>query len=187
MSGKSAEKRHGHGSSPDSPIEQYYPPATSGLTGYPSGSSFAEDITSQYPEIHVRPTGLKGLFYHPYTQVVLLGIVCFMCPGLFNALNGLGAGGQIDSTTSANANSTLYATFAVAAFFAGSVNHLSLPSLANSTCTSSINNVLGPRMTLFLGSFGYAIYIGSYLQASIVLPVLNFADRLLFQRCQHPH
>jgi hypothetical protein len=41
-------------------------------------------------------------------------------------------------------------------------------------------------MTLFLGSFGYAIYIGSYLQVTILL-VLNFADRLLFQRCQHPH
>ena len=49
----------------------------------------------------------------------MLGFVCFMCPGLFNALNGLGGGGQVDATTSANANSALYATFAVAAFFAG--------------------------------------------------------------------
>ena len=39
--------------------------------------------------------------------------------GLFNALNGLGAGGQVDSTTSANSNAALYATFAFAAFFAG--------------------------------------------------------------------
>jgi MFS family permease len=105
---------------------------------------------THYPDIHLRPTNLKGFFYYPYTQVVLLGFVCFSCPGLFNALNGLGAGGQVDSTTSANANSTLYATFAVAAFFAG-----------------SINNVVGPRMTLFLGSSGYAIYIGSYLVVNI--------------------
>lgn len=66
-----------------------------------------------------RPTGLKGLYYNPTTQVVLLGFVCFMCPGLFNALNGLGGGGQLNATTSANANSALYASFAFFAFFAG--------------------------------------------------------------------
>jgi hypothetical protein len=32
---------------------------------------------------------------------------------------GLGAGGQVDSETSANANSAVYATFAITAFFAG--------------------------------------------------------------------
>ena len=75
------------------------------------------------PELEVlqRPTGLKGFYYNPTTQVVMLGFVCFMCPGLFNALNGLGGGGQLDHTTSANANSALYATFAFFAFFAGYV------------------------------------------------------------------
>jgi hypothetical protein len=48
--------------------------------------------------------------------------------GLFNALNGLGAGGQVDSTTSANANATLYATFAAGAFFSGYVI-VTLPSI----------------------------------------------------------
>jgi hypothetical protein len=52
-----------------------------------------------------------------------------MCPGLFNALNGLGAGGQFDPKTSANANSALYATFAFAAFFAGCVYGFHLTSL----------------------------------------------------------
>ena len=69
--------------------------------------------------VYERPTGLKGVYYHPFTQICLLGFVCFMCPGLFNALNGLGAGGQVDTTTSANANAALYATLAVSAFFAG--------------------------------------------------------------------
>ncbi|OBZ79423.1 hypothetical protein A0H81_00228 [Grifola frondosa] len=73
-----------------------------------------------------------------------------MGPGLFNALNGLGGGGQVTTTVSANANAALYATFAVAAFFAG-----------------SINNVLGSRLTLLLGSTGYALYIGSYLAVNI--------------------
>jgi hypothetical protein len=69
--------------------------------------------------IFPRRTGIKGIYYHPLTQVAMLGFVCFMCPGLFNALNGLGGGGQVDATTSANANTALYATFAIAAFFSG--------------------------------------------------------------------
>jgi MFS family permease len=115
---------------------------------YGSGSS--DDSGSQQVAVFERPKGLKGLYYHPVTQVTMLGLVCFMCPGLFNALNGLGAGGQVSSKTSANANSSLYAMFAVSAFFAG-----------------SINNKLGSRLTLLLGSTGYALYIGSYLAMNI--------------------
>ena len=63
--------------------------------------------------------GLVALYYSPVTQVVLLGFVCFMGPGLFNALTGLGGGGQLKETTGANANSALYATFAAMAFFSG--------------------------------------------------------------------
>ena len=66
-------------------------------------------------------TGWKRLYYNPYTQIVMLGFVCFMCPGLFNAVNGLGGGGQLNPTTSANSNAALYATFAFFAFFAGCV------------------------------------------------------------------
>ncbi|CCM06482.1 uncharacterized protein FIBRA_08751 [Fibroporia radiculosa] len=102
------------------------------------------------PEVYERRTGLKGLYYNPWVQVIMLGFVCFMGPGLFNALNGLGGGGQVSTTTSANANVALYSTFAFTAFFAG-----------------SINNVLGPRLTLLLGSSGYALYIGSYLAVNI--------------------
>ena len=64
-------------------------------------------------------SGFSAFYYHPVTQVCLLGLVCFMCPGSFNALNGLGAAGRVDSKVNSNSNSALYATFAVAAFFAG--------------------------------------------------------------------
>ena len=64
-------------------------------------------------------TGFSAFYYNPVTQVCLLGLVCFMCPGSFNALNGLGAAGRVDSTVNSNSNSALYATFTVAAFFAG--------------------------------------------------------------------
>ncbi|KAG5642564.1 hypothetical protein DXG03_002551 [Asterophora parasitica] len=114
--------------------------------GYNSGSS---DNASAH-QVFERPTGLKGKYYHPLTQIALLGLVCFMCPGLFNSLNGLGGGGQVDNTTGANSNAALYATFAVSAFFAG-----------------SINNKLGARLTLLLGTSGYALYTGSYLAINI--------------------
>lgn len=91
-----------------------------------------------------------GIYRSPLTQVVMLGFVCFMGPGLFNALNGLGGGGRVDDTTSANGNAALYSTFAAGAFFSGSV------------C-----NKLGPRLTLLLGTTGYSLYIGSYLATNL--------------------
>ena len=81
----------------------------------------SDDAQAERQPEFTRPTGLKGFYYSTITQTALLGFVCFMCPGLFNALNGLGGGGMLSATTSANANSALYATFAFFAFFAGYV------------------------------------------------------------------
>ncbi|KAF8431456.1 major facilitator superfamily domain-containing protein [Boletus edulis BED1] len=105
---------------------------------------------SQQPAIFDRPTGWRKLYYHPILQVALLGFVCFMCPGMFNAINGLGGGGLLTTTVSANANSAVYATFAFFGFFSG-----------------TINNRLGPRLTLTLGTWGYSLYIASYLVVNI--------------------
>jgi len=113
-------------------------------------TSGPDDNSGSRIAIYERPTGIKGIYYHPITQVSMLGLVCFMCPGLFNALTGLGGGGQVDPTINAKANTALYATFAVGAFFSG-----------------SINNQLGSRLTLLLGSTGYALYIGSFLAVNI--------------------
>lgn len=70
---------------------------------------------------------------------------------MFSAVTNLGAGGSQDIVTSNISNSVLYACFAVAGFFAGSVN-----------------NIFGPRMTLSVGTMGYALYLGSlwYFQVS---------------------
>lgn len=119
MSGNPSEK-HGLSSEVDNDAVHDHDPSSS--PALMENPSITWDPMTHYPNIHFRPTNLKGFFYYPYTQVILLGFVCFSCPGLFNALNGLGAGGQVVGTTSANANSTLYATFAIAAFFAGSVS-----------------------------------------------------------------
>lgn len=82
----------------------------------------------------------------PPSQLVLVALVCFLCPGMFNAVGGLGGGGQVDATTANNANVALYSTFSVVGFFAG-----------------SIANRLGIKLTLSFGGFGYFLYIASFL------------------------
>ena len=82
----------------------------------------------------------------PAVQLTLVAFVCFLCPGMFNAVNGLGGGGQFDAKTSDNANVAVYSTFAALGFFAG-----------------SITNRLGIKTTLSLGGLGYVLYISSYL------------------------
>ncbi|KAL8692326.1 MAG: hypothetical protein Q9218_002619 [Villophora microphyllina] len=82
----------------------------------------------------------------PPIQLGLVAFVCFLCPGMFNALNGLGGGGQFDATTSNNSNVALYSTFSVIGFFAG-----------------TLTNRLGVKWTLSFGGTGYFIYIASYL------------------------
>jgi MFS family permease len=118
--------------------------------GNMSGSDDGSGSGTAPPEYTERPKGLKGLYQHPQTQIAMVGLVCFMCPGLFNALSGIGGGGQLDETTAANANVALYSTFSVMAFFAG-----------------SINNKIGSRLTLQLGSLGYGLYIAGFLVLNI--------------------
>ncbi|KAF2191097.1 MFS general substrate transporter [Zopfia rhizophila CBS 207.26] len=85
-------------------------------------------------------------FASPPVQLVIVSFVCFMCPGMFNALNGMGGGGQLDHRANNKANTALYSTFAVVGFFAG-----------------TFTNKLGIRTALSFGGIGYSIYVGSYL------------------------
>ena len=82
----------------------------------------------------------------PASQLTLVAFVCFLCPGMFNALNGLGGGGQLNAKTSDNANVAVYSAFSVVGFFAG-----------------TIANRLGIKLTLSLGGLGYVLYVSSYL------------------------
>jgi len=91
--------------------------------------------------------GKKEIWYaSPAAQLLLVAVVCFLCPGMFNALTGLGAGGQVNPKAQTNASTALYSTFAVVAFFSG-----------------SIANKLGVRVTLAFGGLGYSIYAASFL------------------------
>lgn len=82
----------------------------------------------------------------PLVQVSLIGLVCFCCPGMFNALSGMGGGGQVDPTATNNANTALYTTFTVFGILGG-----------------GIYNILGPHLTLAAGCSTYVLYAGSLL------------------------
>lgn len=82
----------------------------------------------------------------PQVQLVLVAFVCFLCPGMFNAVNGLGGGGNWNTKAVDGSNTALYSTFAVVGFFSG-----------------TITNKLGIRIALSCGGIGYVIYIASYL------------------------
>ncbi|ORX98169.1 hypothetical protein K493DRAFT_300089 [Basidiobolus meristosporus CBS 931.73] len=82
----------------------------------------------------------------PLTQVILIGFVCFCCPGMFNCINGMGAGGQMAGATATNGNVALYCTFAVFGVFGGAVY-----------------NTVGLRLCLLFGGFCYTLYAGSLL------------------------
>jgi hypothetical protein len=102
----------------------------------------------KYKEIRIG--GLRLPWYaSPRSQLLIVSFVCFLCPGMFNAVSGMGGGGQIDQRPANDANTALYSTFAVVGFFAG-----------------SIANTLGLRLTLGLGGLGYSIYIASFLSYS---------------------
>ncbi|KAF7549882.1 hypothetical protein G7Z17_g6084 [Cylindrodendrum hubeiense] len=90
--------------------------------------------------------GAEVWYASPKVQLLMVSFVCFLCPGMFNALGGLGGGGQVDATAQDHANTALYSTFAVVGFFAG-----------------TFANRLGLRLTLSFGGLGYCIYAASFL------------------------
>lgn len=90
--------------------------------------------------------GQELWYASPIVQLLMVAMVCFLCPGMFNALSGLGGAGQVDPSAQNDANTALNSTFAVVAFFSG-----------------TIANKLGVKATLAFGGLGYCIYTGSFL------------------------
>ena len=65
---------------------------------------------------------------------------------MFNALNGMGAGGKISDSTASKANTALYTCFALFGLVSGYLYKL-----------------LGARLTLLLGGSTYVLYVGAFL------------------------
>ncbi|KAG0075835.1 hypothetical protein BGZ92_002709, partial [Podila epicladia] len=75
----------------------------------------------------------------PMTQIIILGFICFCCPGMFNALSGTGSYGldPKDSDVGNRAGTALSCLFAFSSLFAG-----------------ALFNILGHRVLLILGEKG---------------------------------
>ncbi|KAI6748509.1 hypothetical protein HG530_015545 [Fusarium avenaceum] len=117
------------------------------------GISSDADYTDAQPGVDLprgwkyRRLGFINTWYaSPRIQLGMVAFVCFLCPGMFNALGGLGGGGKADATLADNMNTALYATFAVVGFFGG-----------------TFVNKLGVRLCLSFGGIGYGIYAISLL------------------------
>jgi len=78
-------------------------------------------------------------FSNNVTQLVLMSLIVFACPGMFNALNSIGLGG--DPSIGNIVNCALYGTWMVTSFLA-----------------PTVVNLLGAKRSLFLGTFGYPAY-----------------------------
>ncbi|KXN67650.1 MFS general substrate transporter [Conidiobolus coronatus NRRL 28638] len=85
-------------------------------------------------------------YYSAIVQNIMVGLICFCCPGMFNALSGMGGGGQVDPTVAAQAATALYVTFAIFGVFGG-----------------AFVNTFGPKITLVTGGLTYAFYSCSFL------------------------
>ncbi|KAF5570485.1 DUF895 domain-containing protein [Fusarium phyllophilum] len=105
------------------------------------------DVPQGYKYRQYRIFGLTLPWYaSPKIQLGMVAFVCFMCPGMFNALNGMGGGGLKDTKLVNDMNTALYSTFAVVGFFGG-----------------TFVNRLGVKLTLAFGGIGYGIYTISIL------------------------
>ncbi|KAH8784762.1 DUF895 domain membrane protein [Hyaloscypha sp. PMI_1271] len=103
----------------------------------------------------------------PKFQLVMVAFVCFLCPGMFNALGGMGGGGKSDATLADNMNTALYSTFAVFGFFGG-----------------TFVNKLGVKINLAFGGIGYCIYAISLLASEhAYVPGFNIFSGALLGVC----
>ncbi|KAJ3295521.1 hypothetical protein HDU79_009034 [Rhizoclosmatium sp. JEL0117] len=89
---------------------------------------------------------IRSSLYDAKTQVILVGIICFLCPGMFNALNSLQQETEEVKKLKSLQTGILYAFFAVFSLVAG-----------------GLNNILGPRVLLAFASSTYALFQASKL------------------------
>ncbi|KAI8394089.1 major facilitator superfamily domain-containing protein [Radiomyces spectabilis] len=84
----------------------------------------------------------------PNFQVFLVGFICFCCPGMFNALNGIGGAGRSSPKATDNANTALSITFTLCSL-------IGAPAY----------NMFGHRI-IVPAALAYVLYVGSYLATS---------------------
>ncbi|KAL2841589.1 major facilitator superfamily domain-containing protein [Aspergillus pseudoustus] len=86
-------------------------------------------------------TVIDSIRFHPWYSVLIVAWTAFCHPGMFSALNGLGAGGAESPTLSNIINAIVFGVLTVGGLVSG-----------------IICNNIGVRWTLVLGTLGYAPY-----------------------------
>lgn len=84
-------------------------------------------------------SALPTWYSNNMTQLILMSLVVFACPGMFNALNSIGLGG--DPSIGNLVNCSLYGTWMITSFFA-----------------PTVVNILKAKWSLLLGTLGYPVY-----------------------------
>ena len=90
---------------------------------------------------------LRCFLSDPWTQIIIVSLISFCNPGMYNALTGMGGSGQVNQTVAANSNVATHACTAGAAL----------------VLVGAFYKYLGPRTSLILGGWTYALYAGSLL------------------------
>ncbi|KAJ5585609.1 MFS transporter [Penicillium hispanicum] len=108
------------------------------------GNPTAEDGSSGHEE---KRSVFHQIYTHCWFQILLMSFICFCCPGMYNALTGLGGSGQVNQTVAANATVAMLAATAATALFV----------------VGPIFDRVGPRVCILLGGWTYPLYSGSLL------------------------
>ncbi|CEJ59575.1 Putative UNC93-like protein [Penicillium brasilianum] len=117
--------------------------------------SFPDAVGDNSADFVAPPSSLhqKNIFVRirrdPWFQIILISFIAFCNPGMYNALTGMGGSGQVDSTVSANANVATHAATAGAAL----------------VVVGTLYKYLGPRLSLLIGGWTYALYAGALLNS----------------------
>lgn len=99
-------------------------------------------------ELHAPAYYRKWFRYNsPAIQVLITSLVAFGCPGMFNSLSGIGAGGQVDNHTTDTGNIALYSINAGVYLFVAPI----------------VYHYIGSRWCMFFGGIAYPLYGGSLL------------------------
>ncbi|KAG0740596.1 hypothetical protein G6F57_010143 [Rhizopus arrhizus] len=91
---------------------------------------------------------IRFRYNSPEFQIFLVGMICFCCPGMYNALSGIGAQGQSSTRAATEGGTALSITFAVCSLIG-----------------APVYNIFGHRV-LIPGALAYVLYVGSFLSGS---------------------
>lgn len=105
--------------------------------------SIEEDIALPTSETSSTYTGPRKWYRSSFFNAFVIGGVGFMAPGLWNAMNDLGAAGALDPFLVNAANALVFGIMGFLCLFG-----------------APLSNRIGLGNTLFLGAVGYPLYSG---------------------------